>query len=133
MPFFYLNPRELEKRPLIGGGNCVDLVKGVVPGLMGVPTSAWRQGARVLDTSGLRPGIAIATFEHGRYPNRRHGNHAALFVAYAGAALWVMDQWKNDPAKPFVSMRLIRPGKTWKDGTPLDPSNSSQAFYVIEK
>lgn len=132
MPYVYRDPRSLEKQPLVGGGNCVDLVKGLVPGLQGKPTIAWRQGVRVVDTSALTPGTAIATFEHGRYPNRPHGNHAALFVGYAGAAIWVMDQWKGDPMRPWVGLRLIRPGRAWRDGTLSDPSNSAQAFYVIE-
>lgn len=130
MPFFYVNVRALEKAPLVGGGNCVDLIKGLVPGLKGIPTSAWHQGARVLDTSALTPGTAIATFENGHYPNHPHGNHAALFVAYGGQAIWVMDQWKN---KPTVSMRVIHPGRQAKDGRFIDPSNSSQAFYLIER
>lgn len=133
MPFFLLNPRTLEGRPHAGSGSCIEIVKQLVPGLKGLPTSAWRQGARVLDTSSLLPGTAIATFENGRYPNRDHGNHAAIFVAYGGKAIWVMDQWKNDPRKPWISMRLIPPGRTRKDGTLIDPSNSAQAFYVIER
>lgn len=133
MPYVYWNPRSLEKQPLVGGGNCVDLIKQLVPGLKGASTQVWRQGARVLDTTALLPGTAIATFENGRYPNHDHGNHAALFVAYGGNAIWVIDQWKNDARKPWIAMRLIRPGQQGKDGRFFDPSNSSQAFYVIER
>jgi hypothetical protein len=133
MPYVYRDPRSLEKQPLAGAGNCVDLIKALVPGLIGLPTSAWRQGARVLDTSALLPGTAIATFVNGRYPNRPHGNHAAIFVAYAGASIWVMDQWKADSQRPWIGLRLIYPGKKWRDGTFVDPSNSAGAFYVIER
>jgi hypothetical protein len=133
MPFFLQNPRLLERRPLVGSGSCIEIVKQLVPGLKGVPTSAWRQGARVLDTSALRPGTAIATFEDGRYPNRPHGNHAALFVAYGGQAIWVMDQWKGDPRRTWIGLRLIAPGRQYHDGSFIDPSNAAQAFYVIER
>lgn len=133
MPYVYPNPRSLEKQPLIGGGNCVDLIKQLVPGLKGLPTSTWRQGAHVLDTNTLRPGTAIATFENGRYPNHQHGNHAAIFVAYGGKAIYVMDQWKNDPNKPWIALRIIHPGHQMTSGRFADPSNSSQAFYVIER
>jgi hypothetical protein len=81
----------------------------------------------------LAPGTAIATFEDGRYPHRRTGQHAAFFVSSAGAGIWVMDQWKNDPRKPVVSLRHIaRKGKT-KDGKWKDPSNNAEAFSVIER
>jgi hypothetical protein len=44
-----------------------------------------------------------------------------------------MDQWKNDPRKPVVSLRHIpRRGKT-KDGKWKDPSNNAEAFSVIER
>jgi hypothetical protein len=133
MPYTIHDPRSLEKKPLIGGGNCVDLVKGVVPGLKGLSTATWRRGAHVVDAKGLIPGTAIATFdERGRYPNHDHGNHAAIFVASAGASIWVMDQWKNDPHRPWVAMRLIYPGRHKPDGSLVDPSNSAEAFYVIE-
>jgi hypothetical protein len=132
MPYVYREPRSLEKQPLVGGGNCVDLVKELVPGLKGRPTSVWRHGVRVLDTSALTPGTAIATFVDGHYPNMAHGNHAALFVGYAGASIWVMDQWKGDPTRPWIGLRLIRPGRKWRDGSLVDLSNSAEAFYVIE-
>jgi hypothetical protein len=110
------------------------LIKEKTPGLQGVTTLAWRQGAAVLESKNLARGTAIATFEKGRYPHRPTGNHAAFFLAYAGQAIWVMDQWKNDPiGKPTVSKRLISPGRTRKDGSLRDPSNSSQAFFVIER
>lgn len=132
MPYVYVNPRSLDKQPLAGGGNCVDLIKAVVPGLKGFPTSTWRQGARVLDIRALLPGTAIATFENGRYPNRSHGNHAAIFLAHAGASIWVVDQWKGDARRPWIGVRLIYPGRKGADGRWLDPSNSAGAFHVIE-
>jgi hypothetical protein len=129
MPFFAPDVRQLEGALLIGEGDCVELIKAIVPGLKGLPTSMWRQGPRVLDTTTLLPGTAIATFVDGRYPRNDSGQHAALFIAYAGQSIWVMDQWKNDPRKPKVSKRLIRPGPPRGQGS---LSNDSRAFYVIE-
>lgn len=128
MPYFIPNVRDLEGIPLVGEGDCVELVKSLVPGLKGLSTGMWRQGARVLDTSGLRPGVAIATFVDGRYPHNPSGQHAALFLGYAGGSIWVIDQWKDDPRKPTVSKRLIYP-KPPRTGS---LSNSAGAFYVIE-
>lgn len=134
MPYIFLNPKRLEKQLLVGGGNCVDLIKGLVPGLKGLRTSAWRRGAHVVDTAGIVPGTAIATFdEHGHYPNRSHGNHAAIFLASAGAAIWVIDQWRGDSRRPWVDRRLIYPQRPLKDGTFIDASNAAGAFYVIER
>ncbi len=134
MPFVYKAVRTLAGQALVGTGDCVDLVKGLAPGLKGVPTSAWKAGDSVVEVAHkLAPGTAIATFENGRYPHRRTGQHAALFVSSAGAGIWVMDQWKNDPHKPVVSLRHIaRKGKT-KDGKWKDPSNNAEAFSVIER
>lgn len=129
MPFIATNVRSLEEHALVGHGDCVDLIKEMVPGLHGLPTSAWKPGERVVDSKGLRPGTAIATFVDGRYPHNSSGQHAALFLAYAGAAIWVVDQWKNDPQKPTVSRRLIYP-RPPRGG---HMSNSAGSFYVIER
>jgi len=88
----------------------------------------WKPGARVLDTKNLMPGTAIATFWQGRYPQHPSGQHAAFFLSYAGKAIWVMDQWKNDERKPTVSSRLIHPRPPRAGSL----SNSSDAYYVIE-
>jgi hypothetical protein len=133
MPFVYREVDALEREPLIGGGNCVALIKELTPGLQGAPTSMWRPGAPVVGSVGLVRGTAIATFENGRYPNRDTGNHAAFFLAYAGRAIWVMDQWKNDPKRPHIGKRLIRPGIKRKDGSFIDPSNAAETFSVIER
>lgn len=128
MPFIMPNARSLQGHPLVGKGDCVELVKGMVPGLIGHSTQDWRPGKRVLDTTDLPVGTAIANFVNGRYPKHDTGQHAAIFLGYDGkSAIWVMDQWKGDKYKPHVSARIIysnRPGATL--------SNSAEAFYVIE-
>ncbi len=95
---------------------------------------AWEEGIRVAPGNVIAPGIAIATFVNGRYPNDRTGQHAAVFVAYAGASLWIIDQWIGLKA---VQMRLIRPvlrgGSRGADGRYPDASNNPAAFSVIER
>jgi hypothetical protein len=135
MPSVYKEVRSLEHHALVGSGDCVELIKAFAPGLIGKPTSAWRPGATVIEVaSTLQPGTAIATFEQGHFPHRSTGQHAAFFVASAGAGIYVIDQWKGDPKnKPYVSMRHIeRKGKK-KDGSFVDPSNNAEAFSVIER
>lgn len=131
MPHVYRLVDTLRGHALIGEGDCVDLIKRYAPGLMHVPTTAWRAGARVVDVN-LPRGTAIATFVDGRYPRLKTGNHAAFYLGTAGAGFYAMDQWAHDPDnKPTVSSRIIHPGLT-RHGARLDLSNSAQAFYVIE-
>lgn len=133
--FVYKDVDKLQDQPLVDGGDCVALIKHFTPGLIGVPTSMWREGEQVIATRNLTRGTAIATFADGRYPPTGNtGKHAAFFLAYAGAGIWVMDQWKGDSRnKPLISKRHIpRRGKN-KDGTFKDPSNNAEAFSVIER
>ena len=95
------------------------------------PTSEWREGRKVLGSTGIARGTAIATFENGRYPNRASGKHAAIFLAYAGASIWVLDQWQSK-TKKHITKRLIRIGRRRADGSLMEPSNASDAFSVIE-
>lgn len=133
MPHVYSKVDELAGHALVGTGDCVALVKAFAPGLQNLPTTAWRPAAHVVDVAtSLQRGTAIATFEGERYGNQVTGQHAAFFLASAGSGIWVMDQWKNDPNKPLVSVRHIRrKGKT-KNGAWADPSNNAEAFYVIK-
>lgn len=133
MPYVYAPFRTLINGPLVGNGSCAVLVQKLTPGLQGVHTTAWRAGARVLDTKGLAPGTAIATFENGRYPARDDKKHAAFFLAYGGAGFYVVDQWAGDKRRAFVGERYIRPAPPARNGTVTSPSNSSGSYYVIEK
>ena len=77
-------------------------------------------------------GIAIATFQDGRYINDTHGlSHAALFLELTEdrSGFWVIDQWNNvneqhPPQKrqiPFVHALGVR----------NTPANRGSAFSVI--
>jgi len=77
MAYIYSQASKLKGQPVVGSHQCVALVQHYA----GAPTTAhWRQGEAVFGNAVLRPGTAIATFVKGRYPNRSHGNHAALYV-----------------------------------------------------
>jgi hypothetical protein len=133
MGYVYKNVDDLQDHELVGNAECVDLIKKLAPGLKGLSTSAWKEGATVVGSLAMEPGTAIATFESGRFPQRRHGQHAAFFVKREADAIWIMDQWRNDPRKPRISMRRVpRKGKR-KDGSFTDPSNNADAFSVIER
>ncbi len=77
----------------VGNGQCVVLVKA----LTGAPASSlWREGSKITDilpTGKLAEGTAIATFVNGRYLNKPHGNHAAIFVRAVPGGIEIFDQW----------------------------------------
>jgi hypothetical protein len=136
MPFIYPNADKLGGTPKVGNGDCVALVEfyANVP-----PHSSWKQGEHVLDNPNIRPGTAIATFVHGRYPNKSTGNHAAFFLRHAakGQGFFVMDQWIDKPgAKPRLVDSRAMPSRHVKqnnDGTWYRASDNADAFYVIER
>lgn len=60
MPYRFLGDlRALDKHELFGSGECVDFIKALVPGLIGVSTQVWLKGAALKDTPGLARGTAI--------------------------------------------------------------------------
>ncbi len=62
MPFVYREVDQLWHKPLAGSGTCIDLIKEYVPGLKGLPTSAWKAGLNVMEAgSKIVRGTAIAT------------------------------------------------------------------------
>lgn len=97
--------KEYEQRTAkVGDGQCVALVKI----LAGAPATAhWRQGDQISDVikagKNIAEGTVIATFEKGRYPNRAHGNHAAIFVRFVPNGIEIYDQWVgHPPSKRFI-------------------------------
>lgn len=104
----------------VGDGQCVALVKHCASA---PETSKWKQGAAVRGNLAIQTGTAIATFENGKYPNRAHGNHAAIYISQDAKGIKVYDQWVGKG----VHIRTIRWG-----GDPNDPSDDGNYFYVIE-
>ena len=128
MSYVYPNAAELKDQPVVGSHQCVALVQEYA----GAPTTPhWRQGEAVVGNTMLKPGTAIATFVHGRYPSHRHGNHAALYVRQGIGGIYVADQWKA-ANKTKISVRLIRSRGKDKKGRFIHPSDNADAFSVIE-
>jgi hypothetical protein len=124
------------KTPNVDSGECVDIVKELVPGLKGRPTSSWRAGAWVMEAGASIPrGTAIATFDkNGKFPQRRTGQHAALVLRVMPSGIWVVDQWRNNRGKitrRFLQIPIPRLQHN-ADGSFRDASNNPLAFRVIE-
>jgi hypothetical protein len=108
----------------VGNGQCVAFVQQAA----GVPnTSQWKEGQKVRGST-IAKGTAIATFQGGVYPNKKTGNHAAIYDGQDKNGIWVWDQWKSKTATHLVQRRYIpfRGGKG-------SPSNDGDAFSVIAK
>lgn len=104
-------------------GQCVALVQVIG----GAPRTAdWKQGIRVKGNGDkIAAYTCIATFENGVYPNRKHGNHAAIYLSQDASGIKVYEQWVGHP----ISTRTI----PFKANESLDnPSNNGNCFYVIE-
>jgi hypothetical protein len=108
MPFICPNLRSVEEQA--ASGDCVALIRSTVPGLRGTPSSGWREGAPVAGDMRIARGTAIATFEDGRYAARGGFDHAAIFLAYAGTGIWVLEQRDGDDS-PTVQRSFIAAGR----------------------
>jgi hypothetical protein len=75
----------------------------------------------------IKRGTAIATFVNGKYPRKKHGNHAALYVSQDDEGITVVEQFRGVSAQ---ERKLKFLGKT-KDGY-VNPSNNGDAFSIIE-
>jgi hypothetical protein len=134
MPYRYLgNLHDLDKHELFGTGECVDLLNALVPGLIGVSTQQWVKGASVKDSPGLARGTAIATFgPDGKFPQKNTGQHACLFVAHAGAGIYVVEQYHQSRRVVFRHMGIPRESAQNPDGSWQSRSRNPLAFSVIE-
>jgi hypothetical protein len=126
----------LEGKPTVGSGDCVALVQHYTN--VG-HTSTWQPGLRVLDSVHLPVGTVIATFDKGRYANKKRGNHACFFLEYGplsqttGKPMYikVMDQWIGRKEN-LIHWRDIHPrGKLHSEGNPFYDSDNADTFYVV--
>lgn len=133
MSFIYREVAGLQNTAKVGTKECVALIQHYLPEVG--PSSGWTEGVAVLGNKNLDAGTAIATFVNGRYPNHRHGNHAAFFVAEGVDGFWVMDQWRDDERKPLVSKRFIRAKgrKALANGAWPGGGDNAFAYSVIER
>lgn len=135
MPFRYIGDLcALKGHALFGTGECVDLIKALVPGLIGITTQNWKRGASVKDLPELARGTAIATFgPDGRFPTANTGQHAAIFVSHAGAGMWVVEQYRASLVVLYRHMEVPRKHAKRPDGTWPNRSRNPLAFSVIER
>jgi hypothetical protein len=131
MPYICPNLRSVEDQAVVDDGNCVALIRAKVPGLRGTASSGWRQGAPVIGDVRIARGTAIATFEDGRFANRAGFDHAAIFLAYAGAGVWVLEQRAGNDG-PTVQRTFIPTGQADQNGGFANPAKAAAAFSVIE-
>lgn len=130
MPYIYPGVQTLNRKPKIGDGKCVSLVRAY----SGVgPTSRWRQGATVFGNKDIAAGTAIATFVDGRWPALAKDNHAALYVGQSSDGIYVLDQWNDaEGKKKNMEIRKIHVRPKLSNGRFITPSDNAPAFSVIE-
>ena len=125
-PFIYKKVESLEGKPKVFGGECAGLVQWHT---RAGKADTWREGIKVRNNGRtIKKGTAIATFVDGTYPNKPHGNHAALYISQTINGIYVMDQWTT---KPTISKRFLRFRGKKTDGSYIDPSNNGDALSVI--
>lgn len=137
----------LQNRPVVGEGTCVDLIKIYVPSLKGKSTAMWRPGKRLIDMTkeeqqSLLPGTVIATFENGKFPQRKGGQHVGFYIRTSGvekdrmSEAVIMDQFKtyNGVPRPYIGTRMIpaRPKLRHLPNGDPDYSNDLAYFFVVE-
>lgn len=126
MAYIYSEVEALNKKPKVGDGDCVALVRHYT----NMPSHhSWKEGEAVLGNTRIRTGTAIATFINGKYPNQNHGNHAAFFLRHGNGGFWVIDQYKRVGT---IVKRFIRARGKKADGNYWYPSDNALAFSVIE-
>lgn len=136
--YVYKDAWALQRQPKKGDGNCVALVQTLTN--VGY-TGFWSPGLRVMDSVYLPVGCVIATFEKGRYANRRTGNHACLFLEFGPVSqttgkptfIRVMDQWNggNPPRTKIMSREIWPRGKSHWEGSPFADSENADTYYVV--
>ena len=110
-----------------GNGQCAVFVEMVAKAPR---THFWTRGVKVLGNGHLiPPGTAIATFDSaGVYPNRKHGNHAALFVSEDGKSITVVDQYRGAHSHhPGISHYTHR-----GTGSETSMTGDPNYYFVIE-
>jgi hypothetical protein len=131
MPYVCNDPDSYLTK-VIGDGQCVSFVQ-IAAGAPG--HQAWTEGKKISKGDApLAKGTAIATFIDGKYPNHKHGNHAAIYIGQNEQGIQVYDQWvsKDNHTGAIkyqpVHMRTIKfhviPGGSL--------SNDGNAFSVIK-
>lgn len=127
-PFVVTDPiNRFAYEPLVGDGDCVALVRAAAPNLPN--TKLWRPGEDVFGNSSIKEGTIIATFVDGRYPNKRTGNHAAIYLSQDKGGIYVVDQFLHGRGGVKMTQSQVRYIHIKAPGTDL--SNNALAFSVV--
>jgi len=117
-------PKAEWNKKTIQQQQCVALVKEALPRLGATPN--WKPGQAIKGPNDppLDYGTPIATFnKDGVYPNKKTGNHAAIFLGYTEGGIKVLDQAEGRPPEE----REIR----FNQPKSLSASRRAEAFSVI--
>ncbi|WP_439579455.1 BPSL0067 family protein [Elioraea sp.] len=110
----------------VGNGQCP-----ILPQLAsGAPkVKFWRKGPIVKGNAAVPEGAVIAAGWNadGKYPNRSHGNHAAIYLRQTAKGLVVLDQWLGKDIAKHGFERTLAFGKRKGD----DIVNGGDYFHVV--
>lgn len=115
-----------KRTSLVGNGNC-PILPQVASGAPKV--KFWRKGPLVKGNGAVPEGTVIACGwnSEGRYPNRKHGNHAAIYLRQNAKGLVVMDQWLGKDIVKWGFERTLPFGPRKGD----DIVNGGDYFHVV--
>lgn len=110
----------------VGNGQC-PILPQVASGAPKV--KFWRKGPIVKGNLAVPEGTVIAAGwnEAGRYPNRKHGNHAAIYLRQTAKGLVVLDQWGGKDIAKHGFERTLPFGARKGD----DIVNGGDYFHVV--
>ncbi|MCB0123646.1 MAG: WXG100 family type VII secretion target [Caldilineaceae bacterium] len=150
-PAFVIDPKDLKKYygKANGNGQCAGLAQNHFNSSRSAQSigavKSWRAGAKLSTHPALTPGTVIATFDaNGRYPNKSHGNHVAIFLDYQRdssgkiTGIKVLDQWSGRPAGERV-LEFVPDAEAARRRSPASASNGgllvNQAndMYVVTR
>jgi hypothetical protein len=114
-----------KRKTLVGNGQCPVVVQVAT----GAPkVKFWRRGPLVKGNARIPEGTAIATFDDkGRYPNKSHGNHAAIYLGQDAKGIRVLDQWLGKDVAKWSFERTLAFGTLDEHSI----SNNGNYFSVV--
>lgn len=119
-----------EKDVVIGSGECVDFVKGVVESLKSLSAhNSWKRGKRVKGNPNAKTGMAIGFFDAaGDYVSARGKSHAAIYVKQDPYGITVWHQYsRRSVHQAVLYFRSANPRRHF-----TSESMNGDNFYFIE-
>lgn len=110
----------------VGNGHCPVLTQ-VASGAPKV--KFWKKGPIVKGNAAVPEGTVIACGwnSDGKYPNQKHGNHAAIYLSQTAKGLVVLDQWVGKDVARWGFQRVLPFGPKKGD----DIVNGGDYFHVV--